>query len=92
MLLVRAGEAQREPEINGQLQSNIEELRPEFEGAQVGRDVAHVEAPIDGTLNLGAALLAHFIDVGMLPEIDQCPREAAIAVEQRGRVRDRPQR
>ena len=37
---------------DGQFQSDIEELWPEFEGAEMGGDMAHVEAPIDGPLDL----------------------------------------
>ena len=56
---------------------------------QVRREVADVEAPHDGPLDLGPALAAHLVEVGVVPEVVDGAREAAVAVEQRRRLRDR---
>src|ERR1039457_2824347 len=54
-------------------------------------EMADVEAPVDGPLDLGAALLVHLIDVGVLPQVYEGPGEAAVPVQQgRGAGHRRP--
>ena len=68
-----AGHAQRELEVDGQLEVHVEELRLELHRAHVAVEVAHVEAPEDGPLDLGPALLAHLFEVGVVPDVlDAC--------------------
>ena len=50
---------------------------------------ADVEAPVDGLLDLGPALLAHLVEVGVVPDVVDGAREAAVAVEEAGGVGDR---
>ncbi len=52
-------------------------------------EVAHVETPVDGTLELGPALPAHLVEVGVVPQVGCRPREAAITVEQGRGLGDR---
>jgi hypothetical protein len=55
----------------------------------VGVEVADVEAPVDGPLDLGPALAADLVEVGVVPEVGAGPGEATVAVEQGGGVGDR---
>ncbi len=52
-------------------------------------EVADVEAPHDGPFDLGPALASHLVEIGVVPRVFDRPREASIAVEEAGRVRDR---
>ena len=54
----------------------------------MGAEVADVEAPVDRSLDLGPALAAHLVQVGVLGQVVDGPREAAVAVEQRGGLGD----
>ena len=89
---LRAGvrQAQRQAEVLGQVQEDVEELRLESDGVEVSIEMAHVETPVDGTFELSPALPAHLVEISVLPEVGCRPREAAIAVEQGRRVGDRP--
>ena len=51
-------------------------------------EVADVEPPQDRPLDLGAQLAAHLVEVGVLPHVVDRAGEAAVAVEQGGRVGD----
>ena len=53
---VVAAEPQRQPEVDRQLEVDVEELGPELERAEVAVEVADVEAPEDRPLDLGPAL------------------------------------
>ncbi|HEX7166677.1 MAG TPA: ChbG/HpnK family deacetylase, partial [Acidimicrobiales bacterium] len=64
------------------------ELRAQLEGGHVGVEVADVEAPVDGPLDLGPALAADLVEVGVVPEVGGRAGEAAVAVEQRGGLGD----
>ena len=89
VLLVGPSQAQRELEVYGQLEGHVEELRPELEGAEVSGEMADVEAPVDGPLDLGPAFFVDLVDVGVLPQVDQGPGETAVPVEQGGGPGDR---
>ena len=88
-LAARAGHAQRQPEVDGELEVDVEELGPQLHRPHVRVDVRHVEAPVDRPLELGPALLAHLVEVGVVPHVLDRAREAAVAVEQAGGVGDR---
>jgi len=51
--------------------------------------MGHVESPQDRPVDLGAPLVPHLVEVGMLPDVLNGPGEAPFAVEQRRGVRDR---
>ena len=78
-----AGQAQREAELDGEVEVDVEELGPQLQRAHVAVEVADVEAPEDGPLHLGAELTAHLVEVGVVPHVDDGAGEAAVAVEQR---------
>ena len=54
----------------------------QLQRAHVGVEVAHVEAPQDGPLDLGPALPAHLVEVGVVPDVLHGPREAPVTAEQ----------
>ena len=81
--------AQRQPEVDRELEVHVEELGAQLQRAHVAVEVRHVEAPEDRPLDLGPALLAHLVEVGVVPDVVDRAREAAVAVEQARRVRDR---
>ena len=83
-----ARQPQGQPELHGQVEVDVEELRLDLHGAHVGVEVAHVEAPQDGPLDLGPALAAHLVEIGVVPDVLDGAGEAAVAVEQRGGVGD----
>ena len=83
------GQPDRQRELDGQLEVDVEELGPQLHRPEVRGEVGDVEAPQDGPLDLGPALAAHLVEVGVLPEVVDGAREAAVAVEQRRRVGDR---
>src|SRR5205807_5845933 len=85
-----ARQAHRQPEVDGQLEVDVEELGPQLHGAHVGVEVTDIEAPVDGPLDLGPQLPAHLIEVGVVPDVLDGARETAVAVEQRWSLRDRP--
>jgi hypothetical protein len=84
-----ADHAQGQPELDGQVEVDVEELGPELQRAHVGVEVADVEAPQDGPLDLGPALPPHLVEVGVVPHVLHRPREPAVAAEQRRGVGDR---
>ena len=86
----RAGEADRQAELDGELEVDVEELGPQLQHAHVGVEVADVEAPQDRPLDLGPALPADLVEVGVVPHVDVGAGEAAVAVEQRRGLGDRP--
>ena len=77
-----AAEPEREAEVDRQLEVDVEELGPQLQRAHVAVEVAHVEAPEDGPLDLGPALPAHLVEVGVVPDVLDRAGEAAVAVEQ----------
>ena len=79
---VVAAEAQGQPEVDGELEVDVEELGPRLQHAEVAGEVAHVEAPHDGAFDLGPALAPDFVEVGVIPGVLDRPREPAVAVEQ----------
>ena len=91
---VALAQARRQPhrqaELNGQLDVDVEELGSHRHGRQVGGEVAHVEAPDDGPLDLGAALAPQLVEVGVVPQVFDGSWEPAVAVEQRRCLRHRP--
>jgi hypothetical protein len=52
--------------------------------------VADVEAPHDGALDLSPALLAHFVEITVVPGVLDGAREPPVAVEEAGGAGDRP--
>ena len=83
-------EPERQAEVDRQLEVHVEELGPELHRAEVAGEVAHVEAPHDGPLDLGPALAPHLLQVGVLPGVLDRAREAAVAVEQARCMGERP--
>ena len=82
-------QTQGEAELLGQVQEDVEELRLELDGIEVGVEMAHVESPVDSAFELGPALPADLVQVGMVPQVGRRPREAAVAVEQGRGLGDR---
>ena len=82
-------QAQRQGEVHGQLEVDVEELRPQHEGVEVGVEVADVEAPEHGPLDLGPALPTHLVEIGVVPHVGHGAGEAAVAVEQGRGLGDR---
>ncbi len=83
----RADHPQGQSELERQLQVDVEELGPQLQRAHVRVEVADVEAPQDGPLDLGPALAADLVEVGVVPDVLERPREPAVTAEQRRRVR-----
>ena len=52
--------------------------------------MADVEAPQDRPLDLRSQLAAYLVEIGVIPHVVDRARKATVAIEQRGRVRDRP--
>ena len=75
--------------VDGHLQVHVEQLGAQLEGRAVVVEVADVEAPQDGPLDLGSALPSDLIGVGVFPGVDVGAGKAAVAVEQAGCVGDR---
>ena len=88
-LRARAGHAHRELEVDRHLEVDVEEVGAQLQRAHVAVEVADVEAPEDRPLDLRPALLAHLVEVGVVPRVLDRAREAAVAVEQARRVGDR---
>ena len=86
----RPGQPHRKPEVDGQLEIDVEELGPQGDRAHVRVEVADVEAPVDRALDLGAELAPDLVEVGVVPHVLDGAGEAAVAVEQRGSLGDRP--
>ena len=82
-------EAQRQPEVDRELEVDVEELGAGLQRAEVAGEVAHVEAPHDRPLDLGPALAPHLVEVGVVPRVLDGAGEPAVAVEQARRVGDR---
>ena len=76
-------QAQRQPELDGEVEVDVEELGPQLQRAHVAVEVADVEAPQDRPLDLGPELAAHLVEVGVVPHVVDRAGEAAVAVEQR---------
>src|SRR5690606_22294645 len=68
---------------------DVEELGLELERAHVRIEVADVEAPEDGPLDLGPALAPDLVEVGVVPNVVDGAGEPAVAVEQRRSRGDR---
>ena len=77
------------PKSTASLEVHVEELGAQLQRAHVAVEVGHVEAPVDRPLDLGPALLAHLVEVGVVPHVLDRAREPAVAVEQARRVGDR---
>src|SRR3546814_4737954 len=52
-------------------------------------EVAHVESPEDGPLDLCSQLASRLVEVGVVPQVAERAGEAAVTVEQRRSVGDR---
>ena len=81
---MRSGQA----ELQRQLQVDVEELGPQLQRPHVGVEVADVETPEDRPLDLGPALPAHLVEVGVVPDVLERPGEPAVATEERRRIGD----
>jgi len=60
-------QAKGQAEFLRQVQEDVEELGLELDGVQMGVEMAHVEAPVDGTLQLSAAFTVDLVQVGVVP-------------------------
>ena len=78
-----ARQPERQAELDGEVEVDVEELGAQLERAHVGVEVADVEAPEDRPLDLGPQLAADLVEVGVVPQVLDGAREAAVAVEQR---------
>ena len=79
---------QGQPELERQLQVDVEELGPQLQRPHVRVEVADVEAPQDGPLDLGPALAADLVEVGVVPDVLDRPGEPAVPAQERRRVGD----
>ena len=70
----RRRQADREPELDGQLEVDVEELGPQGDRREVRREVGDVDVPREGPLDLGAALAQHLLGVGVLPQVVDASR------------------
>ena len=77
-------------EFTSEVEKHIEELRPLLQRIEVAGEMGYVEPPESGPLDLGSTLAPGFVEVGMVPEVGDCAGEAAIAVEQTGRLGEGP--
>jgi hypothetical protein len=75
-------------ELARELEVHVEELGSQRDHREVRRQVGDVDAPRHRALDLGAALAQHLGRVGVLPQIVDVAREAALARQQRRCVRD----
>ncbi len=67
------GEPERQLELDRQVEVDVEELGSQLEGLHVAVEVADVEAPQDRPLDLGPALPADLVGIGVLPRVlDAC--------------------
>ena len=89
-LTLAVAQTHREAEFHRQLEVDVEEVGALFERAEVTGDMAHIEAPHDGALDLGAGLSPDLVEVGVVPRIFDRARESTVAVEEAGGVGDRP--
>ena len=72
-LTLAVAEAHREAELHRELEVDVEEVGSLLERAEVAGDVAHVEAPHDRALDLGAGLPPNLVEVGVVPRVlDRC--------------------
>ena len=55
----------------------------------MGVEMADVETPQDGPLDLGPTLPTDLVDVGVIPDVGDRPRESAVPVEERRGLGDR---
>ena len=62
------------PKSTASLEVHVEEVGAELHRAHVAVEVRHVEAPVDRPLDLGPALLAHLVEVGVVPDVVGCVR------------------
>ena len=68
-----ARQPQRQAELDGEVEVDVEELGPQLQRAHVAVEVADVEAPEDRPLDLGPELPAHLVEVGVVPQVgDAC--------------------
>ncbi len=86
---VGAGQADRQAELDGEFEVDVEQLRSETQRLEVGTEVGEVEPPEDGPLDLGLALPSDLVDVGVLTQIGRGTGKSPVAVEQRRRIGDR---
>ena len=90
VLLGAVAEAEGQPEVDCELEVDVEELRAGLQRGEVTGQVADVEAPHDRPLDLGPALAPDLVEVGVVPGVLDRAGEAAVAVEEAGGVGDRP--
>src|SRR6266568_4792891 len=83
-LRARSGHAYREREVDGHLEVDIEEVGAKLQRPHVAVEVADVETPQDCPLDLGAAFLAHLVDVTVIPSVRDGARTSTVTVEQAG--------
>ena len=85
----RRRQADRQGEVDGELEVDVEELGPQRDRREVRREVGDVDAPGQGPLDLGAQLAADLVGVGVLPEVVDGRRESTVTGEQRWGVGQR---
>ncbi len=86
---IRAGQADRQAELDGQLQVDVEELRAQAERLEMRAQVGEIEAPEDRALDLSPTFPTHLLHVGVFAQVGGGPGEAPVAVEQRWCIGDR---
>ena len=86
--VVRARQPDRQPELDRELEVDVEELGPQLHRPEMRREMGDVEAPQDRSLDLDAALAPDLVEIGVVPEVVDGAGEPALAVEQRGGVGD----
>ena len=80
---------ERQAELDREVEVDVEELGAQLERTHVGVEVADVVAPQDRPLHLGPQLAADLVEVGVVPQVLDRAREAAVTVEQGRRLGDR---
>lgn len=83
-LTFTVAEPHRKTELDRELEVDVEEIGPLLECAEMAVDMAHVEAPHDGALDLRAALSPDLVEIGVVPRVLDGARETAVAVEEAG--------
>jgi hypothetical protein len=83
------GKANRQGELDRELEIDIEELGTQRDRSEVGCEMGHIDAPCHRSFDLGAAFPAHFIGVGVLPQIVDGARKSTLTRDEARRMGDR---
>ena len=79
----RRRQPDRQRELDGQFEVDVEELGTQRDRGEVRREVGDVDAPREGPLDLGAQLAQDLGVIGVLPQVFERAGEPALARLQR---------